>query len=181
VPGIEYHVEPVEGIERGGILHVRGPNRMLGYLRDDAPGVIQEPRSSRGEGWYDTGDVVEIDEDGYLTIVGRVKRFAKVAGEMVSLEVAEAIANTASPHRAHGATLYASERRGEIVVLYTEDRELKRDKLLEAARAQGYPEVAVARVVVAVDKLPRLGSGKCDYVRLKEMAAELGRQDEGAG
>jgi acyl-[acyl-carrier-protein]-phospholipid O-acyltransferase/long-chain-fatty-acid--[acyl-carrier-protein] ligase len=171
LPMIEHEVTPVEGIERGGMLHVRGPNLMSGYLLHDAPGKLQPPKSSvKGEGWYETGDIVEVDEDGFVKIVGRVKRFAKVAGEMVSLEVVEQMAALASPHRAHAATTVANAKRGETILIYTEDRELKRDKLLAAARQAGMPEVAVPRFVQQVERLPRLGSGKVDYVGLKEQA-----------
>lgn len=172
LPDIEYHLEAVPGIERGGRLHVHGPNEMTGYMFHDNPGVVQPPQSSYRSGWYDTGDVVDIDPDGYVTIMGRVKRFAKVAGEMVSLEVVEAMANVASPGRAHAASTAASDRRGEIVVLFTEDKELKRDQLAAAARQRGFPEVAIPRSVIHIDKLPRLGSGKFDYVTLKQMAAK---------
>ncbi len=171
LPGVEYRVTPVAGIERGGMLHVRGPNLMLGYLRHDKPGEIQPPASTVGPGWYETGDIVEVDSDGYLKIVGRVKRFAKVAGEMVSLEVVEQIASIASPARVHASSTVSNAQRGEVIVLFTEDRELRRDALLAAARGGGFPEVAVARSILPVDKLPRLGSGKIDYVTLAEMAA----------
>lgn len=173
LPGIEYQVTPVPGIDRGGMLHVRGPNLMSGYLLYDKPGQIQPPRSSVGEGWYETGDIVEVDSDGFLRIIGRVKRFAKVAGEMVSLEVVEQIANAASPARAHAATTVSSVKRGEVIVLLTEDRELRREALVAVARERGLPEVAVARSVHFADKLPRLGSGKIDYVTLKELAATV--------
>jgi acyl-[acyl-carrier-protein]-phospholipid O-acyltransferase/long-chain-fatty-acid--[acyl-carrier-protein] ligase len=163
-------VEPVEGIERGGMLYVKGPNQMLGYLLHSQPGVVQ-PAKSPLAGWYETGDIVEVDADGYVRISGRVKRFAKVAGEMVSLEVVENIANLAAPGKAHASTAVASDRRGEVIVLATEDRTLRRDRLVAAAREAGLPELAVARVVLPVDKIPRLGSGKFDYVTLKELAA----------
>ncbi len=172
MPMIEYDVTPVPGIERGGMLHVRGPNLMLGYLLHDAPGKLQPPVSSvKGAGWYETGDIVEIDEDGYLKIVGRVKRFAKVAGEMVSLEVVEQMANLASHGKAHAATSVSNVKRGEVILLYTEDRELRRDRILAVARQGGMAEVAVPRQVQQIDKLPRLGSGKIDYVSLKALAA----------
>jgi acyl-[acyl-carrier-protein]-phospholipid O-acyltransferase/long-chain-fatty-acid--[acyl-carrier-protein] ligase len=172
LPGIEYHLEPVEGIPQGGMLHVRGPNMMTGYLKHDRPGEVQPAQSSFQPGWYETGDIADIDDDGYVRIVGRVKRFAKVAGEMVSLEVVETIASCASPNRSHAATAVDSDRRGEVLVLYTEDRDLRRERLASAARERGYPEVAIARVIVPVDKLPRLGSGKIDYVTLRRMALE---------
>jgi acyl-[acyl-carrier-protein]-phospholipid O-acyltransferase / long-chain-fatty-acid--[acyl-carrier-protein] ligase len=101
MPGIEYHIEPVPGINPGGRLEVRGPNVMLGYLLQDAPEQLQPPQTPRGHGWYDTGDIVSIDEDGYLTICGRAKRFAKIAGEMVSLTTVEALASNVWPGVGH--------------------------------------------------------------------------------
>jgi acyl-[acyl-carrier-protein]-phospholipid O-acyltransferase/long-chain-fatty-acid--[acyl-carrier-protein] ligase len=160
---------PVEGILHGGRLHVRGPNVMLGYLRHDRPGVLQPPLSEAGPGWYDTGDLADIDIDGYVHILGRLKRFAKVAGEMVSLEVVESIAHAASPRHAHAAVGRKDATRGEVLVLFTEDRALRRDQLVQAARTKGAPEVAVPRVIEYIDKLPRLGTGKIDYVTLNQL------------
>ncbi|OGS97489.1 MAG: bifunctional 2-acylglycerophosphoethanolamine acyltransferase/acyl-ACP synthetase [Gallionellales bacterium RIFCSPLOWO2_02_FULL_57_47] len=170
LPGIDYKLEPVPGIEGGGLLHVHGPNVMSGYLRFEKPGELEAPSSSMGEGWYSTGDIVSFDEDGYLKIVGRVKRFAKVAGEMVSLEVVEKMAVTASPNGAHAASTQADPQRGETIVLYTTDAALNRDGLLAAARDNGWPEIAVPRKIVRVDALPLLGTGKLDYVTLKTWA-----------
>jgi acyl-[acyl-carrier-protein]-phospholipid O-acyltransferase / long-chain-fatty-acid--[acyl-carrier-protein] ligase len=106
LPGIEHRVEPVEGIAGGGLLHIRGPNLMLGYYRYANPAVIEPPKSSVGEGWYDTGDIVEVDEDGLVYIRGRVRRFAKIAGEMVSLDVIEQVAHRASPDHQHACILW---------------------------------------------------------------------------
>jgi len=143
---------------------------MLGYLRPD--GSIEPPRSVFGEGWYRTGDVVCIDNEGYVTIVGRVKRFAKVAGEMVSLEITEGIAREASPQFAHAAVSSAGAARGEMVVLFTEDAQLRREQLQQAARAMGAPELALPRRIVFLPRIPLLGNGKKDYVTLTRMAAE---------
>ncbi|MDR1646803.1 MAG: AMP-binding protein, partial [Zoogloeaceae bacterium] len=104
LPGVEHHLLPVPGIARGGLLQVRGPNVMSGYLKVDRPGVLQPPATDAGAGWYDTGDVVDIDADGFVQIVGRVKRFAKVAGEMVSLEAVENLARALSPEQRHAAS-----------------------------------------------------------------------------
>ncbi len=173
LPGIEHKVLPVEGIENGGALHVRGANLMLGYLRDSRPGVLEPPSSEAGPGWYDTGDVVEIDDDGFVRITARLKRFAKVAGEMVSLEVAERIAREASPDRLSAATALPQSGRGEVIVLFTENNALRREHLVAAARTLGLPDLAIARRIEYVRKLPLLGSGKCDYLKLRAMAEEL--------
>jgi acyl-[acyl-carrier-protein]-phospholipid O-acyltransferase/long-chain-fatty-acid--[acyl-carrier-protein] ligase len=167
--GIEYRIIPVPGIEQGGVLHVRGPNLMLGYMFSDAPGVLQTPRSELGAGWYNTGDVVSVDDDGFVTIHGRVKRFAKIAGEMVSLERVEHIAYHASPEFKHAA-LVEMTNTGESTVLLTTDPALDRITLLHAARQLNTQDLAVARRVVKVDTLPLLGSGKVDYVTLKQQS-----------
>jgi acyl-[acyl-carrier-protein]-phospholipid O-acyltransferase/long-chain-fatty-acid--[acyl-carrier-protein] ligase len=170
LPGIEYRLEAVPGIESAGLLHVRGPNLMSGYLRYEHPGQLERPTSSMGEGWYSTGDIVSLDEDGFVKIEGRVKRFAKVAGEMVSLEVVEKMAGLASPTFAHAASTQVDAQRGETVVLFTTDAALTRDAMQAVAREQGWPELAVPRKLVRVDALPLLGTGKLDYVTLKTWA-----------
>jgi acyl-[acyl-carrier-protein]-phospholipid O-acyltransferase/long-chain-fatty-acid--[acyl-carrier-protein] ligase len=169
VPGMEYRLEPVPGIEDGGVLHVKGPNVMKGYFLYDAPGVIQPPRSL-GDGWYSTGDVVHVDGDDFVHIRGRLKRFAKIAGEMVSLEVVEQIAAGAAPGFAHAASTRADAAKGEALVLFTTAPALAREQLNAAAKAVGAPELAVPRIVRSVDCIPMLGSGKTDYVALKKMA-----------
>lgn len=170
LPGIEHKLLPVPGIEGGGILHVRGPNVMAGYLKADKPGVLQPPVSDAGDGWYETGDVVELDEDGFVKIVGRVKRFAKIAGEMVSLEVVEKLATATSPALPHAASSQPDPAKGEALVLFTTDAELSRELLAAKAREIGVPELAVPRKIHKVDSLPLLGTGKVDYVTLKRLA-----------
>lgn len=170
LPAIEARLVPVPGIERGGLLHVRGPNVMSGYFRFDRPGVLEPPQSEVGPGWYSTGDIVDIDADGFVTILGRVKRFAKIAGEMISLEVVEKMATSASPTGQHGASTQADEKRGENIVLFTTDGDLTRERLLEAAKTGGYPEITVPRKIVRIEVLPVLGTGKVDYIALKRLA-----------
>ncbi len=170
LPGIDAVLHPVPGIERGGQLHVRGPNLMSGYYRDPRPGIIEPPRSEAGEGWYDTGDIVEIDADGFVKITGRLKRFAKVAGEMVSLEVVERIAAAVSPQSQHAAAVQPDAKRGEVIVLFSTDGALTRERLQEEARRSGQPELAVPRRVVHLDAVPLLGSGKTDHVSLRRLA-----------
>lgn len=171
LPGMEAQIEPVPGIEQGGALHVRGPNVMKGYFLFDQPGVIQPPRSV-GAGWYSTGDIVTVDEDGFVHIRGRLKRFAKIAGEMVSLEVVEKIAASAAPGYTHAASTRGDAAKGEALVLFTTAPALNRDALLSAAKTIGSPELTVPRVIRQLEGIPLLGSGKTDYVRLKQMAEE---------
>jgi acyl-[acyl-carrier-protein]-phospholipid O-acyltransferase / long-chain-fatty-acid--[acyl-carrier-protein] ligase len=166
VPGLEYKLEPVPGIENGGLLHVKGENVMLGYYLFDNPGTLAQPEG----GWYNTGDIVEIDQDGFIHIKGRVKRFAKVAGEMVSLELVEKIASTAAPECQHAATTQLDAQRGENIILFTTDPELKREDLQLVAKNLGSPEIAIARKIINVEEIPLLGTGKTDYVTLKQMA-----------
>ena len=75
LPGIEYLIEPMNGVKNGGRLYVKGPNVMQGYLVKGKPGEIKKPVTKAGEGWYDTGDVVSIDKEGYVKIHGRVRDF----------------------------------------------------------------------------------------------------------
>lgn len=169
LPGIEAKLAPVEGIAEGGVLHVRGVNNMLGYLK--GPGQIEPVRSEFGDRWYNTGDVVTL-EDAFVRLHARMKRFAKVAGEMVSLEVVERIAAAARPQRMHAAISMRDPSRGESIVVYTEDRTLCREDLQSAARSMGAAEVAIPRRVIYIDKLPLLGNGKKDYLTLQRMAME---------
>lgn len=166
IPGLEHKLESVPGIHAGGLLHVRGENVMKGYYLFDNPGVLNPPE----DGWYNTGDIVEVDAQGFIHIKGRVKRFAKVAGEMVSLEVVEKIANTAAPEHQHAASTQTDAQRGENIILFTTDPALKREDLQIVAKNLGNPEIAIARKIVRIAELPLLGTGKTDYVTLKQMA-----------
>ena len=171
LPGIEQVLEPVPGIDNGGALYVKGPNVMKGYLLYDQPGVIQPP-AAKGAGWYATGDIVTIDDEGFVTIRGRIKRFAKIAGEMISLEVVEKNATDAAPGFTHAASTRSDAAKGEALVLFTTAPALTREQLLAAAKAAGSPELSVPRRIRHVAAIPLLGSGKTDYVTLKRMAEE---------
>jgi acyl-[acyl-carrier-protein]-phospholipid O-acyltransferase/long-chain-fatty-acid--[acyl-carrier-protein] ligase len=113
-----------------------------------------------------------VDADGFITLQGRLKRFAKVAGEMVSLEVVEIIARAASTEALHAASSISDATRGELIVLFTTDSVLTREQLAAAARGLGYPEIALPKKIRVVETLPLMGAGKIDYVRLQEQASE---------
>ena len=162
MPGVEHRLEAVDGISEGGRLSVKGPNVMLGYMRESAPGVIER----MADGWYDTGDIVSVDEDGFVSIKGRAKRFAKIAGEMVSLGAVEELASKVSPAHRHASVARPDPRKGEQVVLVSEDPALTRERLLKAAAEAGMPELTVPRVVVPGRSIPLLGTGKTDYPSL---------------
>ncbi len=145
---------------------MRGPNVMLGYLRPEAPCKLEPPP----DGWYDTGDIVTIDQDGFLTIVGRAKRFAKIGGEMVSLAAAEALVTAIWRDALHAVVAVPDIRKGERLLLVTTHRNAELRELLAAARERGVPEIAVPRDVMVVDKLPLLGTGKMDYPAVQRLA-----------
>ena len=167
LPGIEWRLEPVEGIHEGGRLHVRGPNVMKGYLDPSVPGQVNPP----AEGWHDTGDIVTVD-DGIVTIRGRAKRFAKIAGEMVSLAAIEATVQGLWPDNSHVVVAIPDSRKGEQIVLITDRAEADREVLLAHAQNQGFPELWVPRSIL-VSGIPVLGSGKTDYAAAVEMARRL--------
>ena len=170
LPGIEYRLDPVPGVEQGGRLSVRGPNVMLGYLLADRPGGRAPPQTPAGPGWYDTGDIASVDVEGYLRLLGRAKRFAKIAGEMVSLTAVEDLAARAWPQDAHACVSLPDARKGEQLVLLTTRAAASRQELQERARAEGVSELTVPRRLLVVKDLPVLGSGKTDYATAQATA-----------
>ncbi|WP_158743086.1 acyl-[ACP]--phospholipid O-acyltransferase [Acidisphaera sp. L21] len=168
VPGMEYRLDPVEGIDEGGRLVVRGPNVMLGYLRTEAPGVLEQLE----DGWYDTGDICTVDENRFITIRGRAKRFAKIAGEMVSMPAAEALAAGLWPDAMHAVVAVPDGRKGEALILLTTQRDATTGALQVHARGRGVAEIAVPRSLRVVEVLPLLGTGKIDYPSATRLAME---------
>jgi acyl-[acyl-carrier-protein]-phospholipid O-acyltransferase/long-chain-fatty-acid--[acyl-carrier-protein] ligase len=169
LPGINYRLEPIPGINTGGKLIVSGPNIMKGYLRVENPGILEEPEN----GWYDTGDIVKVDDKGFVTIAGRAKRFAKVAGEMVSLTAVEAVASDLWPDTMHAVLAVPDAKKGEQLVLLTTHGQAKRDGLRAYLQAEGMAELMAPKHIKYVDEIPVLGTGKTDYVTAQLLVAEF--------
>ncbi len=174
LPGVEWKLEPVEGIERGAKLIVRGPNVMLGYL--NAQGGIDPPDG----GWHDTGDIVEIDNEDFVVILGRAKRFAKIGGEMVSLSAVEGFASTVWPDNHHAVVSLPDARKGERLVLFSDKADAMSGDLLNWAQTNGAPEIAVPKKIIPLAEIPMLATGKTDYVALQRMAEERAGAAEAA-
>jgi acyl-[acyl-carrier-protein]-phospholipid O-acyltransferase/long-chain-fatty-acid--[acyl-carrier-protein] ligase len=177
LPEIQVRLEPVPGIEEGGRLFVKGPNVMMGYLTTEHPTVLQPP----ADGWHDTGDIVAIDGEGFVTIKGRAKRFAKIGGEMVSLARVDQLAAAVWPDAISGCVALPDARKGEKILCLTTQTGAERKALSEAAHAMGLNELAVPAEVVIVDALPLLGSGKIDFPALKALALRPKASEAGLG
>ena len=174
MPGMRMRLEAVDGIEDGGKLVVSGPNTMLGYLKDDMPGVLQPPP----DGWHDTGDIVALDPNGFISIKGRAKRFAKIAGEMVSLAAIETMAGKLWPDEISAAASVPDARKGERIVLVTQHKGASRNDFATYAKSHGAADVMVPAEVVHIPTIPLLGSGKLDFAGVKRLVEE--REDEKA-
>ncbi len=172
VPGLEHYLAPVAGIAEGGLLCVRGANVMAGYLWSEQPGCLIPPRTERGPGWHDTGDIVRIDADGFVTILGRAKRFAKLGGEMISLAIVEQLAAACWREEQHAALNLPDPVKGEQIVLLTTRRDANRQELIAAAHQSGLSELYLPRRILTVREIPLLGSGKPDYPGARRLAEE---------
>ena len=167
-PGIEVRLEKVEGVDEGGRMFVKGPNVMLGYLRADHPGVLERPP----EGWHDTGDIVDIDAQGFIAIKGRAKRFAKVGGEMISLAGVEMLAAELWPNYVTAVVAIPDDRKGERLVMVTDKKGATRSDFHAYARSKHASELMLPSEIIILDKLPLLGSGKPDLVALQKFVHE---------
>lgn len=172
LPAIQYKIQPVDGIEKGGELWVKGPNIMQGYIMPDNPGVLVPLE----DGWYHTGDVVEIDEIGFLYIKDRIKRFAKIGGEMVSLHAVDEMVRKAyewmGSNFDYGVVAVPHESKGEQIVLVTNNRNVTQDVLLSYIRNNGMSELYLPRIIMFRDSLPVFATGKADNVTLKKDVLE---------
>ena len=172
MPGIAYQLKPIMGINAGCRLLVSGPNIMKGYYLSDKPGQIIPPP----DGWYDTGDIVSFDDIGYVTIKGRVKRFAKIAGEMVSLAAAEEVISKIWPEYSHAVIQLPDAKKGERLVLVTTNPDAKQDNLVRFARENGASEMSIPKTILITDKIPTLATGKIDYIGVKDLVCFVLKQ-----
>ena len=168
LPHINYRLEPVDGIEEAGRLHVQGPSIMLGYLLSTSAGVLQPTESIYGKGWYDTGDIVHVDDDGFLSIRGRSKRFAKVGGEMVSLTVVEQLAMKAWENANHAVISLPDIKKGEQIILITTQKQATVSELSKSST--GVTAINLPKKILFIDTIPVMTTGKTDYVALTNWA-----------
>jgi acyl-[acyl-carrier-protein]-phospholipid O-acyltransferase/long-chain-fatty-acid--[acyl-carrier-protein] ligase len=141
---------------------------MLGYLRANNPGVLEPPP----EGWHDSGDIVTIDDQGFITIKGRAKRFAKVGGEMVSLAAVEMLAAELWPNSITAVSAVPDARKGERLIMVTDKHGATRADFMAYARSKHAAELMFPAEVIVLDKLPLLGSGKVDQLAVDKFVRE---------
>jgi acyl-[acyl-carrier-protein]-phospholipid O-acyltransferase/long-chain-fatty-acid--[acyl-carrier-protein] ligase len=168
LPGMQMRLEPVEGIADGGRLFIAGPNIMMGYMTADRSGELQP---LPGE-WHDTGDIISVDREGFMSIRGRAKRFAKIGGEMVSLGAVEMLVQALWPEEHHAVVAVPDKRKGERIVLVTTADNADAQELRQFGRKSGANELMVPHEIIKVPEIPLLGSGKTDYVSARRIAFE---------
>ncbi len=179
LPGMEYQLKAIPGIEKGGQLFVKGANIMLGYFKHDNPAVLEVAESEYGPGWYDTGDIVDIDSDGFIFIKGRIKRFAKIAGEMVSLTMVEEMLNQCWSDSLHAVVAIPSQSKGEELVVLTNKENADKKELMHFAKENDYAELSVPKKIISGQEIPLLGTGKTDYPRVLEIVLEGKKKKKG--
>jgi acyl-[acyl-carrier-protein]-phospholipid O-acyltransferase/long-chain-fatty-acid--[acyl-carrier-protein] ligase len=172
VPGIAakvVHPETGEPLENGeeGLLLVKGPNRMLGYLNRPS-----ETEAVLRDGWYVTGDIVTMDTDGFITIVDRQSRFSKIAGEMVPHGKIEEVLQSVTRSASCAVTAVADERRGERLVAFVAGDGMTAPDIWHQLIASGLPKIWIPKVddIRLVEELPMLGTGKVDLRALRQIA-----------
>lgn len=170
LPGMTFRLQETQsGSDGAGLLHVKGPNVMKGYYKCDNPGVLQPPEN----GEYDTGDIVRVDEDGFIAIEGRAKRFAKIGGEMVSLTAVEQRADMLWPDYRHAVIAVADEKKGEQLALLTEYSDASRKEMSAFYKKNGFPDLALPRYIHVTEEMPLLGSGKTDYKEAERLVKTM--------
>lgn len=169
LPGVQAQMIPVDGIHEGGKFLVKGPNVMKGYVDSDDVTHVFAPK----DGWHDTGDIVAIDREGFVSVKGRAKRFAKIGGEMVPLAAVEAMAQSVWPDAMNAAVALPDRQKGEQIIVLTTCIGADRDDLLQFSKKEGFPELWVPKGVLVIEAIPVMGMGKIDYVNAKILAENM--------
>lgn len=171
LPGMAWKIEPVDGVKDAGRLFVKGPNVMKGYLNKDANDEFQSL-----DGWYDTGDIVQVDDDGYFWIKGRAKRFAKVSGEMVSLTAVEDALAGAFPHHGEDCEIAVvaipDADKGEKLIAVTNEPNLTTTEVRDVIASAGLINLCTPREIKVVKEIPKLGTGKLNHREVQRLVEE---------
>lgn len=165
LPGIDYKIEPVDGIEKGGNLFVKGPNIMKGYLIHNKGFVPLEE-------WHETGDIVDMDENGFINIVARLKRFAKIGGEMISLNFIEELASQCFEEQGFASVSIPDKKKGEKVILFTTNENIAEKDFKRFIKAHKHSSLLIPKEFKYIESIPLLGTGKTDYVSLQQLAQD---------
>ena len=174
IPGVAARIvdqETGEGplFDREGLLLVKGPNLMSGYLNQP-----EKTAEVMRDGWYVTGDIAKMDEDGFIYITDRLSRFSKIGGEMVPhVKIEEAI-NEALGESCSAVTAIPDPARGERLVVFHTRGDVTADALWERLAATDLPKLWLPRRenIHYVESIPTLGTGKTDLRKLRQLAAE---------
>ena len=174
IPGVAAKIvdpdtEQPLGPDKEGLLLIKGPNVMLGYL--DQPNLTAHVMR---RGWYITGDVAAIDEDGFIRITDRVSRFSKIGGEMVPHMKVEEVINEVLGNAAAVVTALPDAQRGEKLIAFYTQNGISRDELWIKLNRTELPKLWIPKRenLHQIDSIPVLGSGKADLKRVKALALE---------
>ncbi|MCP3887519.1 MAG: AMP-binding protein [Desulfobulbaceae bacterium] len=171
IPGLKIRIENYEtGKECGpgedGRILVKGDSVMKGYFND-----FEQTSLHIRNGWYDTGDMGNLDEDGYLWHVGRLKRFVKIGGEMVSLVKIEGILEKFLPEDSHCCVVEIPDAKKGARIIAVTTTPLD-EKVVLKKMTKYLPPIALPKTFVVWETLPKMGSGKIDFRTISEMARE---------
>lgn len=167
LPLIEHKIVPVEGISEGGELHIKGPNVMLGYMTINNPGKINYLKS-----WYNTGDIVSIDNKGFIKILGRIKRFAKIAGEMISLTVCEDLVQSDNIKNEICCVVIKNNKDQETIVCLSTIA-IEQDNIIKLCKEKGISTMHLPKIYFQVKEIIKLSTGKNNYPEMQKIAQKL--------
>ena len=168
LPKIDCKIKKVENIKEGGELLIKADNVMKGYLDPKNPDKVILQK-----GFYNMGDIVTIDEDNHLKITGRTKRFIKIAGEMVSLNIVESHIRKISPNHIHAVISFTSNEYKEDMILYSEDKNLTINKISDFFKENNIGKIFIPRNIAYRKDIPILNSGKIDYDKLYQLPFKI--------